>query len=92
MRPKVTALVEAAKEQGKLRADLDILDVPMMDLMLASVIEFTGGSECSDAWRRMLTIVIDGLRAGRIAPRPLTAPPLRQEELDEAMKRSGGRR
>ena len=88
IRPRVIALVEAAKQQGKLRPDLDLLDVPMVELMLASVIEFTGGGD-SDAWRRMLGIVIDGMRAGRSAPRQLTAPALRQEELEEAMKRSG---
>ncbi len=89
IRPKVSAMVAAAKEQGKLREDLDILDVPMVELMLAGVIDFTRDGD-RDTWRRMLGIVVDGLKAGRRAPEPLQAKPLRPDDLDEAMKRSSG--
>jgi AcrR family transcriptional regulator len=87
VRPKVAAMVVAAKEQGKLREDLHVLDVPMLDLMLAGAIEFTQDAE-ADVWRRMLGIVIDGLKAGRRAPEPLQARPMRQKELVQAMERS----
>lgn len=88
VRPKVEALVEAAKDQGTLREDLDTLDVPMIELMLAAAIEFTAGS-ASESWRRLLTIVVDGMKAPRRHPAAITAPPLSQEELVEAMERSG---
>ena len=64
VRPKVAALVEAAKEQGRLRDDLDVLDVPMIELMLASVIEFIGGASA----RTLAPDARDrdrGLRGGR---------------------------
>jgi AcrR family transcriptional regulator len=57
VRPKVGRLVRAAKQQGKLRADLDTLDVPLIELMLAAGIEFTEGAK-RDSWRRLLTIVV----------------------------------
>lgn len=91
VRPKVAALVEAAQAQGKLREDLDTLDVPMIELMLAAAIEFTAES-ASESWHRLLTLVVDGMKAGRRHPTPITAPPLSQDELVEAMERSGQRK
>jgi AcrR family transcriptional regulator len=90
VRPKVAAIVEAAKAQGELRDDLDVLDVPMIELMLAAAIEFIGGED-PETWRRMLGIVIDGLRAERRGRTPLEAPPLSNEGLERALERSGGR-
>lgn len=87
VKPKVAAMVAAAKEQGKLREDLDVLDVPIVELMLAGVIDFTRDGD-PDTWLRMLGIVVDGLRAGRRAPQPLQAMPLRPQDLDQAMSRS----
>jgi AcrR family transcriptional regulator len=87
VKPKVAAMVAAAKEQGKLREDLDVLDVPMLELMLAGAIEFTSDAK-SDSWRRMLGIVIDGLKAGRRSPDELRAEPMGPRELDRAMERS----
>ena len=88
VRPKVAGIVAAAKEQGKLRDDLDTLDVPMLELILAAGIEFTRETP-GESWRRLLGIVIDGLKAGRRAPETLTEPPLHQDELMKAMARSG---
>ena len=87
VKPKVEAMVKAAKEQGKLREDLDVLDVPMLELMLAGAIEFTRDAK-PDIWRRMLGIVVDGLKAGRRSPEQLQAKPMGPKELDRAMERS----
>jgi hypothetical protein len=80
-------MVKAAKEQGKLREDLHVLDVPMLELMLAGAIEFTQDAK-PEIWRRMLGIVIDGLRAGPQAPEPLEVKPMESKELDQAMERA----
>jgi AcrR family transcriptional regulator len=88
VRPKVGAMVKAAKEQGKLREDLHVLDVPMLELMLAGAIEFTRDAK-PDLWRRMLGIVIDGLKAGHRPPEPLQVTPMSNKELEQAMERSG---
>jgi AcrR family transcriptional regulator len=87
VKPKVAAMVKAAKEQGKLREDLDVLDVPMLELMLAGAIDFTRDAK-PDIWRRMLGIVIDGLKAGRRSPEELQVKPMGAKELDAAMERS----
>jgi AcrR family transcriptional regulator len=87
VRPKVEAMVAEAKRQGKLREDLDVLDVPMLELMLAGAIDFTRDAK-PDIWRRMLGIVIDGLKAGRRSPVPLAIKPMDPDELDAAMERS----
>jgi AcrR family transcriptional regulator len=87
VRPKVGAMVNAAKEQGRLREDLHVLDVPMLELMLAGAIEFTQDAK-PDIWRRMLGIVIDGLKAGRRPPEPLHVKPMGDKDLEQAMERS----
>jgi AcrR family transcriptional regulator len=87
MRPLSEGLVTAAQEQGKLRDDLDTLDVPLTMLMLASAIEFTADTD-ADNWRRLLGIVLDGFASERDRPTPLDADPLTQAELTQAMKRS----
>jgi AcrR family transcriptional regulator len=90
IRPIVGRMVKAAQEQGRLRADLHTLDVPMMTLMLASAMEYTGGLE-TESWRRLLGIVVDGLESSRESHTPLAAKPISQTELAEAMLRSGRR-
>ena len=90
IRPIVGRMVKAAQEQGRLRPDLHTLDVPMMTLMLASVMEFTGGLG-TESWRRLLGIVVDGLESSRESHTPLAAKPISQAALAEAMLRSGRR-
>ena len=38
-----------------------------------------------ETWRRMLALVLDGLRPRRDAPTPLPAPPLDEAQLERAM-------
>src|SRR5215210_175965 len=54
------ALMERAKAQGKMRADATQNDVPMMMCGASSVMRL---SPTPDAWRRYLTLMLDGLRA-----------------------------
>src|SRR5918996_117660 len=53
VRPKVARVVRAAQAQGSLRDDLNVLDVPLVELVLAAGIEFTDRAS-NDAWRRVL--------------------------------------
>ena len=64
LRPKVAELVRRAQERGELRADIATLDVPVIQMMIATVMDFTA-DVAPETWRRMLQIVIDGLHAGR---------------------------
>ena len=54
------ALVRRAIAQGRMRADVTEEDVPMMMCGASSVMRL---SPKSDAWRRYLTVMLDGLRA-----------------------------
>ena len=53
LRPRVAELVRRAQESGELRADLSTLDVPMIQMMLATVMDFTG-AVAPETWRRVL--------------------------------------
>jgi AcrR family transcriptional regulator len=53
-------LMQRAVAQGRMRADVTTEDVPMMMCGAGSVMRLSPGS---DAWRRYLTLMLDGLRA-----------------------------
>jgi AcrR family transcriptional regulator len=60
LRDSTDELVRRAKAQGKMRADATQEDVPMMMCGASSVMRL---SPTPDAWRRYLTLMLDGLRA-----------------------------
>ncbi|MFD4877030.1 TetR/AcrR family transcriptional regulator [Streptomyces sp. NPDC058420] len=59
IKPLVDPLIARAKEQGVLRPDMEHLDLPMIQLMVAAVTDQTGEP---DLWRRYLRLLLDGLR------------------------------
>jgi AcrR family transcriptional regulator len=85
MVPLVTELVRRAQEQGALRQDLAVTDVPLIQFMIASMAERTRDVK-PEAWRRYLEIVIDGLHAQRDGTTPLGAAPLDPPDLEVALK------
>ena len=75
--PIVTRLVERAQQDGSLRPDVAVTDMPLIQLMVGALVDYTRAVD-PEVWRRLFTVVIDGLRAqpdGRtaIAQRPLDA-------------------
>jgi hypothetical protein len=73
--PIATELVARAQQTGSLRADLDPLDLPLIDLMVSAIADMT--REVSpELWQRALTIIIDGLASTRETPTPLPGKPL----------------
>ncbi len=93
--PVVTELVERARASGQMRADVEGPDTPVMQMMLATVVDFSRDVE-PQLWRRFLAIVLDGLRA-RPEHGALPVPALDVEQLDVAMSawrgaRPGGHR
>ncbi|HEV2712476.1 MAG TPA: hypothetical protein VGU26_05200 [Gaiellaceae bacterium] len=50
IRPKVARVVAAAQEHGKLRPDFATPDIPLIEMMLAEVMELTAGV-APDIWR-----------------------------------------
>jgi AcrR family transcriptional regulator len=82
--PAVQALVERAQAQGELRPDVVGPDIALMHFMVGAIVDYTHDVE-PEVWRRLLAIVLDGLRTRRDAPTPLPCAPLREEQLDRAM-------
>ena len=85
----VADLMERAKEQGKLRTDFVTADLQMFFSALGAAQHSMPRD--SNAWRRLLGILIDGLKAQ--AAEPFAEPPLTREEMDRwAAERSARRR
>ena len=57
----MTELIRRAQEAGALRTDVILDDIPMLMCGIGSATRKE--HRCPDAWRRHLSIVIDGLRA-----------------------------
>lgn len=88
LKPITDELVTRGQASGQVRDDLVVFDVPLIDLMLAGAMDHTERIS-PELWRRLLQIVLDGLRRSRAAPTPLPAAPLDEEQLDRIM--GGGR-
>jgi AcrR family transcriptional regulator len=74
LEPLVAQLVARAQAGGRLRPDIEIGDIKLVQLMLGAVIDATHELR-PDLWRRALVLVLDGLRTGRNAPSELPSEP-----------------
>lgn len=82
--PLVGRMLERAQESGQLRPDLEVLDIPLIEVLLAQAMDLTG-SVAPHAWKRMLTVVIDGLRADPEGHTPMPVPGLTVEQYTDAV-------
>jgi hypothetical protein len=82
--PMADALIERAQTSGRMRPDVSGTDLPLLTMMIGAAVDFTRPVE-TDAWRRMLAIVIDGLRMHDELTL-LGPPPLTPEQIDHAMR------
>jgi AcrR family transcriptional regulator len=73
----VRKLIERAQQQGKLRPDFSAFDLSMVFAALGAAQHTTPRG--SRSWRRLLGILVDGLRAE--AAHPLPEPPLTREDV-----------
>ncbi len=81
--PAVTRLVERARHDGHLRADIVAADVPIIELMVNTVASYTS-KLAPDLWRRYLAIMLDGLSARGVPHSVLPEAPTR-EIVDQAL-------
>lgn len=82
--PHVIALIERAKEAGVVRADLEVGDFPVLNLMFMTMVNATR-DVAPHAWRRYLQLVLAGLRPhDGEPPLPVAAPSI--EHVDEMMR------
>ena len=88
--PLVAQLLERAKTAGVVRSDVELTDLPLIQLAIGTIAE-SSRHVAPDAWRRLMTLVLDGLRAEH-AGRELPPPALDQEQIDAVMACYGASR
>jgi len=89
IRPLLVQLVDRAQEQGALRDDFTVQDVPLL-LWASDRVMDLAGDVAPEVWRRQLGLVLDGLRPA--AATPLSQPPLTERQLRAVGKPQGLRR
>jgi AcrR family transcriptional regulator len=83
IRPLLERLVERARTQGAVRADLTVGDLLMAMWSFAPLLEATA-EVAPQVWRRHLQILLDGMRPG--AATPQTVRPLAGRRLELAVE------
>lgn len=68
-------VVRRAQLAGRLRADFELTDLPVMFKMIGSIPEYIQQAG-PDLWKRYLCLLVDGLRANGGPPTPLPVPAL----------------
>ena len=85
MAPVVAKLVRRAVEAGAVRSDMSTTDVPLINFMLNTLVDF-GRDVQPDLYKRYLAIVLDGLKP-RDDLEPLPVKPLKVTVFQEALAR-----
>jgi AcrR family transcriptional regulator len=88
--PLVTQILQRAKDANVVREDIELTDLPLIQLAIGTIAE-TARDVAPDVWRRMMTVVLDGLRA-ECARSELVSPALVQEQVDAVMQCYGASR
>jgi AcrR family transcriptional regulator len=78
--PIIAGVLQRAKDAGVVRADIELSDLPLIQLAIGTIAE-SGRDVAPDAWRRTMTLVLDGLRAG-CAASELPGPALDPDQVD----------
>ena len=86
--PIAGELLSRAQKTGALRSDLQLTDVPLMNMMVSAIADLTRDVS-PEVYRRMLQIIVDGLATSRSEPTPLPDPPIDHEQLARAISAHG---
>jgi AcrR family transcriptional regulator len=84
----ITQLIQRAKDQGGLRSDFEPEDLQMFFAALGAAQHTMPRG--SSAWKRLLGLLLDGLRSEGATP--LSEPPLTGEDIDRAARERKERR
>jgi len=82
--PLVRRLVERAQADGSLRDDVATNDMPLIQMMVGAVVDYTRHVD-PDVWRRLFALVLDGLRAPAATRTPMPTGPLDGDGVAAAM-------
>jgi AcrR family transcriptional regulator len=85
--PLVAQLLDRAKAAGVVRDDLEVTDLPLIQLAIGTIAE-SSRDVAPETWRRLMTIVLDGIRAGGTTS-DLCCPALDQQQADAVMAAYG---
>jgi AcrR family transcriptional regulator len=85
VRQTIAALLADAKRHGRVRDEVTSTDLTMVMWSIRGVIETTRGV-APEAWRRLLAILVAGLRP---APEPLRHRPLTRAQVDQVVADAG---
>jgi AcrR family transcriptional regulator len=88
--PLVAQVLRRAKNAGVVRSDIELTDLPLIQLAIGTIAE-SSRDIAPDVWRRMMTVVVDGLRA-ECARSELDASALDQEQADTVLACYGASR
>ncbi len=88
--PLAAQILQRAKDAGVVRSDVELTDLPLIQLAVGTIAE-SSRDIAPDVWRRMMTLVIDGLRAER-ARSELEPPALDQDQANDVMACFGASR
>ena len=88
--PLAAQVLQRAKDAGVVRSDFELTDLPLIQLAVGTIAE-SSRDIAPDVWRRMMTLVIDGLRAER-ARSELQPPALDQDQANDVMACFGASR
>jgi AcrR family transcriptional regulator len=80
------ALLERAKADGDLRDDFEVTDVQVISAAIQATVTF-GGADHPELYRRVVGLLLDGMRPSRLAPTPLPARALTEGELGRVTER-----
>lgn len=82
--PVIAELLARAKAGGQVRSDVSVMDVALVPVMVGAVVDRSRDLD-PELWRRMLALLLDGLRPGF---QPLPGRPV---DLDELHRLLGAR-
>ena len=91
IQPVVVAILDRAQEAGVVREDLAISDLLLLQHAIGEAAEYTR-EVAPEAWRRIMTIALDGLRPARRRVSAMPVPALDDDQVICSMREWGLRR
>ena len=85
IQPVLEAILQRAQQAGAVRDDVTVSDLVLLQHAIGEAGEYTR-EIAPEAWRRVMLIVLDGLRPDRRRPSAMPAPALTDEEIVSSMR------
>ncbi|MGX1804573.1 TetR/AcrR family transcriptional regulator [Nocardia sp. NPDC055321] len=83
IKPVISAVVDRARAAGVIQPEIEPSDIFALVHMVDSLAEFARPVN-PDLWKRYEAVILNGIRADATPRRPLTVPPLTDEQVEQA--------